>query len=79
MVKPGLPYLDVLYRLSQEIPDLPWAAYEVSGEYAGIEALAEKGLMNAQRAHLEAWTGFFRAGASMLISYGARFAGEWIR
>jgi porphobilinogen synthase len=79
MVKPGLPYLDVLYRLSQEMPDMPWAAYEVSGEYAAIEALAEKGLIDPQRAHLEAWTAFFRAGASMLISYGARFAKEWIR
>ena len=78
MVKPGMPYLDVLYRLSQEMPDMPWAVYEVSGEYAAIEALGEKGLMNAERAHLEAWTAFFRAGASMLISYGARFAREWI-
>lgn len=78
MVKPGMPYLDVLYRLSQEMPDMPWAAYEVSGEYAAVEALGEKGLMNPQLAHLEAWTAFFRAGASMLISYGARFAREWI-
>ncbi len=78
MVKPGMPYLDVLYRLSQEMPDMPWAAYEVSGEYAAVEALGEKGLMNPQLAHVEAWTAFFRAGASMLISYGARFAREWI-
>lgn len=78
MVKPGMPYLDVLYRLSQEMPDMPWAAYEVSGEYAAVEALGEKGLMSPQLAHVEAWTAFFRAGASMLISYGSRFAREWI-
>ena len=78
MVKPGMPYLDVLYRLSQEMPDMPWAAYEVSGEYAAVEALGEKGLMNPQLAHVEAWTAFFRAGTSMLITYGARFAREWI-
>jgi porphobilinogen synthase len=78
MVKPGLPYLDVLARLSQEIRK-PWAVYEVSGEYAAIEALAEKGLIQAPGAHVEAWTSFLRAGASMILTYGARFGGEWIR
>lgn len=71
MVKPGMPYLDVLYRLSKELP-VPWAVYQVSGEYAAIELLAQQGLMDARRAHLESWTSFFRAGASMVISYGAR-------
>ena len=75
MVKPGLPYLDVLARLSKEIPK-PWAVYQVSGEYAGIELLAEKGLMDGPAAHLEAWTAFVRAGASMIITYGARSAPE---
>lgn len=73
MVKPGLPYLDILQTLSQNISK-PWAVYEVSGEYAAIELLAEKGLMNAEAAHKEAWTAFARAGAQMIISYGARSA-----
>ncbi|NDF14990.1 porphobilinogen synthase [bacterium] len=76
MVKPGLPYLDVIRDLSSQIP-LPWAVYEVSGEFAAIELMAEKGLVNAPRAHLESWTAFFRAGARMIITYGARFAREW--
>jgi len=78
MVKPGLPYLDVLKELSGQIP-LPWAVYEVSGEYAAIELMAEKGLIDAKRAHLESWTAFFRAGAQMVITYGARNAQTWMK
>ena len=77
MVKPGLPYLDVLYRLSTEIQK-PWAVYEVSGEFAAIELLGKNGLMNGPAAHLEAWTAFLRAGASMIITYGARFAQSYL-
>jgi porphobilinogen synthase len=77
MVKPGLPYLDVIRDLSSQIP-LPWAVYEVSGEFAAIELMAEKGLVDARRAHLESWTAFFRAGARMIITYGARSAKEWM-
>ncbi len=77
MVKPGLPYLDVIRDLTSQIP-LPWAVYEVSGEFAAIELMAEKGLVDAKRAHLESWTGFFRAGAQMVITYGARSAKEWM-
>ena len=77
MVKPGMPYLDVLADLSRQFAQ-PWAVYEVSGEYAGIELLAEQGLANRAGAHREAWTGFVRAGASMIISYGARHAREWL-
>jgi porphobilinogen synthase len=77
MVKPGLPYLDVLARLSREIPK-PWAVYEVSGEYAAVETLAERGLIAAREAHLEAWTAFVRAGAQMIITYGARNGRAWL-
>jgi porphobilinogen synthase len=77
MVKPGMPYLDILRTLSDEIP-LPWAVYEVSGEYAAIEALAAQGLIPAREAHLECWTSFVRAGASMIITYGARNARQWL-
>ena len=77
MVKPGLPYLDVLAQLSKAIAK-PWAVYEVSGEYAAVELLAEQGLIQGPAAHVEAWTAFFRAGASMVITYGARYAKEWL-
>jgi len=77
MVKPGLPYLDLLAELSARFAQ-PWAVYEVSGEYAGIELLAEQGLANRVGAHRESWTAFVRAGASMIISYGARHAREWL-
>lgn len=77
MVKPGLPYLDVLARLSDEI-QMPWAVYQVSGEYAAIEALAAAGLIDPIAGHLELWTSFKRAGASMIITYGARYAKGWL-
>jgi len=77
MVKPGLPYLDILFRLQKEITK-PWAVYQVSGEYAAIELLGQNNLINSPKAHMEAWTSFFRAGASIVISYGAREARKWI-
>ncbi len=77
MVKPGLPYLDILSKLSTEIQK-PWAVYEVSGEFAAIEVLAQNGLINAPAAHVEAWTAFVRAGASMIITYGARYARQYL-
>ncbi len=77
MVKPGLPYLDVLADLSRQI-NKPWAVYEVSGEFAAIELMAAQGLVNGPAAHLESWTAFIRAGASMIITYGARNAKQWL-
>lgn len=77
MVKPGLPYLDVLARLSARIHK-PWAVYQTSGEQAGIDLPAERGLADAQRAQLESWTAFARAGASMIISYAARRARRYV-
>jgi porphobilinogen synthase len=77
MVKPGMPYLDILADLARRYAQ-PWAVYEVSGEYAGVELLAEQGLANRVGAHVEAWHAFVRAGASMIISYGARHAREWL-
>ncbi|MBL8200279.1 MAG: porphobilinogen synthase [Chromatiales bacterium] len=73
MVKPGLPCLDVLARLSASVP-LPWAVYQTSGEQAGIDLLAGHGLADPVRAQLETWTAFVRAGAHMIISYAARRA-----
>lgn len=77
MVKPGLPYLDVLALLSAHIPK-PWAVYQTSGEQAGIDLLAERGLTDPVRAQLESWTAFTRAGASMIISYAARRARRYL-
>jgi len=75
MVKPGLPYLDLLRELSRAIRK-PWAVYHVSGEFAALEALAEKGLAPRAALHREVLTAFKRAGASMIITYGARQARE---
>ena len=84
MVKPGLPYLDILQTLSREIVDRPWAVYEVSGEFASIELLAREGLLGANAAqasadaHVESWTALARAGAQIIITYGARSGREWL-
>ncbi|MBT8421557.1 MAG: porphobilinogen synthase [Gammaproteobacteria bacterium] len=77
MVKPGMPYLDVLAKLSDAIP-LPWAVYQTSGEAAGFNLLDEHGIGNRARLNREAWTAFLRAGASMIISYDARHARAWL-
>src|SRR5258706_8602244 len=75
MVKPGLPYLDVLRDLSREFRQ-PWAVYHTSGEFAALEALAAQGLAPRAALHREILTAFKRAGASMIITYGARQARE---
>ena len=77
MVKPGLPYLDLLQQLSAAIRK-PWAVYHVSGEYAALEALVGMGLAQRAALHREILTAFKRAGASMIITYGARYAREWL-
>jgi porphobilinogen synthase len=70
MVKPALPYLDVISRAREQF-DLPLAAYQVSGEYAMIEAAARAGWIERERIILEAVTGIKRAGADILITYYA--------
>ena len=77
MVKPSGLYTDVIAKLKQQTLK-PVAAYHVSGEYAAIESLAEKGLVNREAAHLEVWAALTRAGADIIISYAARNAKEWI-
>jgi porphobilinogen synthase len=77
MLKPGLPYLDLLRELSRAIRK-PWAVYHVSGEFAALEALGAQGLADRARLHREIMTGFVRAGASMIITYGARLARPWL-
>jgi porphobilinogen synthase len=78
MVKPAALYTDVIASLRQRT-NKPLAAYHVSGEYAAIELLAEKGLLKREAAHLEVWTALVRSGANSIISYAARYADEWIK
>lgn len=78
MVKPAALYTDVIARLKENTLK-PVAAYHVSGEYAAIEGLAEKGLVNRDAAHLEVWTALQRSGADIIISYASRHAREWIQ
>ena len=73
MVKPALPYLDVIARVRQEF-GLPVAAYSVSGEYAMIKAAARLGWLDEERCMLEALTAIRRAGADLIITYFARDA-----
>ena len=75
MVKPALPYLDVIRRAKEEF-DLPLAAYNVSGEFAMVKAAAQMGWIDGERAMLESLTAIRRAGADMIITYFAPEAAE---
>ncbi|WP_327235132.1 porphobilinogen synthase [Streptomyces sp. NBC_01317] len=78
MVKPALPYLDILAAIAAEVA-VPVAAYQISGEYAMVEAAAEKGWINRDAAILETLTGIKRAGASMILTYWATEVAEKLR
>ena len=73
MIKPALPYLDVIAKV-RDTTDLPLAAYNVSGEYAMIKAAAANGWLDEPRAVLEALTSIKRAGADMILTYHAKEA-----
>ena len=77
MVKPALPYLDVLRRARERF-DAPLAAYQVSGEYAMIAAAGERGWIDREAAALESLTAIARAGADIVITYFAKEAAEWL-
>ena len=77
IVKPALPYLDVLRRI-RETTDLPIAAYNVSGEYSMIKAAAQNGWLDEERAVMESLTGIKRAGADIIISYHAPDVARWL-
>jgi porphobilinogen synthase len=77
MVKPALPYLDVIRRV-RDSTDLPVAAYNVSGEYAMVKAAAAQGLLDERAAVLEALTGIRRAGADIVITYHAKDVARWL-
>ena len=78
MVKPALPYLDVIRRV-KEATRVPVAAYHVSGEYAMIEAAAAAGYLDRRSAVLESLTAIRRAGADIVITYHAKDVAEWLR
>ena len=77
MVKPALPYLDVIRRVKDETR-LPVAAYNVSGEYAMIKAASAAGMLDERAAVLEALTSIRRAGADIVITYHAKDAARWL-
>ena len=77
MVKPAIPFLDVIHAVKQETK-FPLAAYNVSGEYAMIKAAAANGWLDEQRAVLEAITGIKRAGADLIITYHAKDLATWL-
>ncbi len=77
MVKPALPYLDVI-RAARERFDLPVAAYNVSGEYAMVRAAAQKGFLDERQAALESLTSIVRAGADFVVSYWTKDLAQWL-
>jgi porphobilinogen synthase len=77
MVKPAGPYLDVLRAVAEAV-DVPVAAYQVSGEYAMVEAAAAQGWVDRRRIVLEQLTGIRRAGAGLVLTYWATRAAAWL-
>ena len=78
MVKPGLAYLDIVRDARDACPDVPLAAYNVSGEYAMIKAAAERGWLDEQRTVMETLIAFKRAGADFILTYHALDAAGWM-
>jgi porphobilinogen synthase len=78
MVKPGLPYLDIVWRVKSQF-GLPTAVYNVSGEYAMIKAAAAQGWLDERATVLEQMLAFKRAGADLIVTYWATQVAEWLR
>jgi porphobilinogen synthase len=78
MIKPALPYLDVIQSVRQQF-SVPVAAYNVSGEYAMVKAAALNGWLDEKRAALEILTGVQRAGADIILTYHAKDAARWLK
>ena len=77
MVKPGLPYLDIVRRVKDAF-GMPTAVYQVSGEYAMLKAAAQAGWLDERACVLEALTGMKRAGADAILTYFALDAARWL-
>jgi porphobilinogen synthase len=78
MVKPALPYLDVIQRVRERF-DVPIAAYNVSGEFSMVKAAAKNGWLDEKRVVLEILTGIQRAGADMILTYHAKDVAHWLK
>ncbi|QDT34268.1 porphobilinogen synthase [Thalassoglobus polymorphus] len=78
MVKPALSYLDIIHRVKEAHPELPLAAYNVSGEYSMVKAAAANGWVDEQRVALEMLTSMKRAGADMILTYFSKDAARWL-
>jgi porphobilinogen synthase len=78
MVKPALPYMDILWRVRERFRK-PTAVYHVSGEYAMVKSAVEKGVLNERDAVLEIATALKRAGADIIVTYWARELAKWLR
>src|SRR3546814_17769287 len=77
MVKPGMPYLDIIRRVKDEF-GVPTAAYQVSGEYSMLQGAIDNGWLDERKAVLESLLCFRRAGADMVLSYFAKRAAQWL-
>ncbi len=78
MIKPGLPYLDIVYRIKQTF-GMPTFAYHVSGEYAQIKAASQNGWIDEKKVALETLLSFKRAGADAILTYYAKQAAKWLK
>jgi porphobilinogen synthase len=79
MVKPALAYLDIIRDVRESFPGVPVAAYNVSGEFSMVKAAAERGWIDERAVALESLLAMRRAGASILLTYWAKQAAEWLR
>lgn len=78
MVKPGMPYLDIVRRVKDEF-GVPTYAYQVSGEYAMLMAAAQNGWLDEMAVIMESLLGFKRAGADGILTYFAKRAAKWLK
>jgi porphobilinogen synthase len=78
MVKPGMPYLDILYRVKDAF-GMPTCVYQVSGEYAMLKAAAQNGWLDEKKVVLETMLAFKRAGADGILTYFARDVARWLQ
>jgi porphobilinogen synthase len=78
MIKPALPYLDIIARVAATV-QVPIAAYQVSGEYAMVKAAAAAGHLDERSAVLETLTALRRAGADIIVTYHAKDAARWLQ
>jgi porphobilinogen synthase len=79
MVKPALGYLDVVHAVRERFPELPLAAYNVSGEYSMVKAAVANGWLDERAVVLEVLTGIRRAGADLVVTYHAKDAAAWLQ